>query len=219
VGKMMCECPECGEEYKQIGNHWQFKDSHRPDIPDKSMQIIRGNLMGDGCISRRNSKNPYFILEMSEKKYIQWVEKTLPYWLVASVTKKDVSTDWGNVTVWRLTTRAHPDLSVFSEWYEDGSKNFPTGMDITPLELTCWYCGDGGVKYPDEEWKCIAIASCNEKDNWDAVNDIFETIGVDPKKNGKNIYFTKDDSKILWEYMSYEPDGFGYKFPLKYNNE
>lgn len=203
-------CPECGTEYKQLGNHWQFNESHRPEIPDSVKEIIIGNLMGDGCISGSG----HFILEMSSEQYVRWVSEQMPEWLVTGISIEHRSTQYGDITMHRLSTRRHPWLvEIRKEWYGDGKKKYPTNIELTPKKLLCWYCGDGTMKYPDDSWRCIAISCNNERHDWKAVENMFSDMPVDPRFNEKNIYFTHQDSMWLWEYMGSASDGFENKWP------
>lgn len=206
---MTVECPECEESFKGIGNHWQRYGSHRPDIPDKSFDIIEGHLLGDGCVSG----NRHFILEMTTKKYVSHVASQLPNWLIASVTDKHVETNMGSADVRRLTTRRHPELQLLRNWYGEDGKKYPIDLEITPEKMKAWYCGDGSIRQPDKSYSSISICCTNEMNDWDAVENIFEQIGVTPRYNDKNIYFDHEDSMTLWKYMGDAPIEFKYKWP------
>lgn len=76
VGKLTMTtntCPTCGNEYKQIGNHWQFNESHIPTLSERQNEIIKGLVLGDGYIDG-GDRNSALVVDSVNPKFLHWLE-------------------------------------------------------------------------------------------------------------------------------------------------
>lgn len=70
----MSECPICEEEYERVSLHWSRGKCGYPDIPENTLEIIKGLLMSDGWI-QRDGGEPNFRIEMTNKAFLDWLDK------------------------------------------------------------------------------------------------------------------------------------------------
>lgn len=228
------ECPECGKEFDMLGQHFNTYTDHRPDI---DTEIVTGLLMGDGCLAKRDTKNSYLTINMTNKTYLEYLDSEFGC-LSTGVSLKNSSKEQADLAIsgglnpdakennyknmYTLNTRKHPTLSNFNSWYYSGKKEFPSDLDLTPKVLKHWYVCDGSY---ESETGRVSIAISNEIDRIDNIYDMFNRAGLpepdynhsSDRKNrsGKRcmIRFNKDSALELFEYMGETVDGFKYKFP------
>lgn len=230
------EC-SCGDHFKFIGNHWQGYPDHRPSFTDRQLDIIRGMLMSDGYLdSPTDGRNPLLQIRMTTPEYLEYLDQEFgvlsnEYRIDMTAEENaernrqtgfDVNAKAENYQdTYRLTTKRHPELKVFSSWYDSGKKIWPCDeIELTPTVLTHLYCGDGTLA-PD--YCGISIAMSNELDRIDKVKDMFRRKGFDPsrvdvsdrERGGKRVsmYFNAETSREMFDYMDEAPPGFSYKFP------
>jgi hypothetical protein len=234
-------CPECGEKYENLGQHWRYNPSHRPSFTQHQEEVITGLIMGDGYIDTHN-KNPLIKCGMISQNYLEYIDSVfgcLGTGVSLQITAKESakkSRDRGfspnakaeNYSdLYRWTSRTHPELEEWANWYSTGKKIWPEDIELTPVVLKHWYCGDGCWRNTDSK-NYISIAMSNEIENQDKVTQIFENVGlpapsnynISERKDGSkkcNAEWTVEQSKELWEYMGEPLPDFEYKWPEQYH--
>jgi len=224
----MKECPICKSEYKSLGHHYSRSSCGYPDMDDELVETLTGILMGDGCISDRN-KNPYMRIEMTSSDFLEHLQEKYPHFFgevrehqdAETRAKRDKESGWNEGAVadnysdvYVVQTYSHPDLKSLHSWYSTGEKVFPD-IDLTPIILKYWYCCDGNLS----DYGNLRIGCSNEIGNEEKIRNLFSEIPVEVKFGGYQIWFTKEDSKILYEYMGEPVEGFKYKWPKQYDGE
>lgn len=234
----MTECPECGNTYKHIGKHWMYKESHRPPIDDKNMQILKGMLMSDSILRARDG-NPYLVTEMINKEYLTHIDDKFGALSNGVIQKRsakesaenarknglDENADTDNYsTTYNLRVVAHPQLKNLLDFYQSGEKIWPKKLELTPLILKHLYCGDGSLEQGSENYYRISISLQNEGQNKEKINSYFrsadlpapdnwKSIKQDGKKVVKSARWNGDNTEELLSYMGSPPPGFEYKWP------
>lgn len=224
----MAKCPDCGKDYKHLGRHWNYNPEHRPSLKNETFEILKGLMMGDGCVNNV-SKNPKIVVECTQKDYLKYLDKKLgclttgvkhaktPEENAESIKNSDKLN--GKVIVenfshtYRLTTRTHPEIKQFEEWYNP-NKTYPEDLNLTYKSFKHWYCGDGTYR----KSKTIAIGLSNEIKNKEKIIKMFEKsqlpspdTWIDSEKNKSITWNTEKTAKIL---KKIEPvPGYRYKFP------
>jgi hypothetical protein len=233
-------CPECGKLYEELGSHWQWKNTHRPNLTQHQKEVATGLLMGDGWVSR-SSKNSKIMCEMISKNYLEYIDDIfgcLSTGVKLKLTAEEnaaKSRDTGFSSnaksenysdIYYLHTRSHPQFNEFDNWYSTGEKVWPDGIELTPTVLKHWYCGDGCWQNKNCS-NYITISMSNEVENTDKVDSIFESVGL-PSPNHYSVFnrdgkyidcdalFTVEQSKELWDYMGDPLPDFEYKWPKEY---
>jgi hypothetical protein len=234
-------CNQCGNEYKQIGNHWVHNPScNHKEFTKHQREIITGVLMGDGCIIQQR-KNPRLQVKMISPNYLQYLANqfTILGSDVKLVETAAESAENARKTGFRPNAKKenysskyvwssinHPELQEFNDWYGSGEKVWPKDIKLTPTVLKHWYCGDGCWDNSGTHDN-IVISMSNEINETEKVSQIFKNSGL-PSPSNYNIYerkdgskkcqaqFTVDQSKELWEYMGEPLPDFEYKWPQGY---
>jgi len=67
-------CPECGEVYEQLSQHYARTDGHRPQLADSAIEVLTGILMGDGCIKQQKTTHPQMQILIVQPRYLQWLQ-------------------------------------------------------------------------------------------------------------------------------------------------
>lgn len=220
-------CPECGEEYGNLGRHWHYSPSHRPDFTERQKDIIVGSLMGDGCLQRQN-KTSHITLRMISNNYLEWIDNIfgclstgVKMYLTAKESAKKnrdrgfrpnaKEENYNNM--YRLNTRQHPFLNNFNSWYETGKKVWPEDIELTPTTLLHFYVQDGTLQNSNNNKPSyISIAAAKEIDNYEKIDSYFKNRNLPTPhnyvegrtyrdNNNMDITFTVDQSKDLWNYM------------------
>jgi len=235
-------CSQCGNEYKRIGTHWSSsKSCNHPSFSKEQLEIITGLLMGDGWIESIDKRNPALRSEMISKKYLQYVDKKLGIFgngvkllKTAEESAQDARNrnfspgakkeNYSDVYYW--SSMNHPELQRFSDWYSTGGKVWPENIELTPIVLKHWYCGDG---HWSNVSSCnnIVISMSKEVNNTEKVNKMFEESNLPSPSNYNiskrkgdgvkcNAQFTVEQSEELWKYMGEPLPDFEYKWPQGY---
>lgn len=226
---MTYKCHECGDNFSRIGSHWRRGSCKYPKISSKQHEIITGVLMGDGSINRYG-KNPRLQVNMINKKYLEYVDSKFPL-IGAGVSLKRKAKD--NAELSRQTgftstvneenyndqhnwqTLCIPELKQYSNWYNSGEKVWPEDIQLTSTVLKHLYCNDGSLE-KDGKFFRIKITMCNEINNKEKINKLFENMNLQRPEywnSNKDARWNKESSKDLLNYMGEPLPGFEYKWP------
>ena len=227
----MAQCPNCGEEYQNLAQHWRYSPSHRPELTQKQLEITTGLLMGDGSINP-SSKNCHLETEMISPNYLEYLDNIFGCLGTGVRLKKTAAEsakenrdrgfdpnakekNYSDVYIWK--TRNHPKFNEFRDWYSTGEKVWPENIELTPTVLKHWYVGDG--YYHDKNTQnCISICTVNEIENVEKISQYFTNVGLPEPSNytAKKAVWTVEDSYTLWDYMGEPLPDFEYKWPEEY---
>jgi hypothetical protein len=225
----MARCPDCKCEFTRLGSHWAISDScDYPNLTQTQRDTITGVLMGDGWIKRKDGRNPYFAVTMSNEEYLEFLNGKLDVISIgvspsrsaeesAKMSRKsglNPNADSGNYSdLFTLRSRSNPNLSEFANWYNSGDKVFPNNISLSPTILKHWYVCDGGMHRDGY----LQIGINNERDSTEKVKEYFDDADLPtPKVNRYDgnciIYWSVDESKELLSYMGNSVTGFEYKW-------
>jgi len=233
-------CPVCGEGFKQVGIHWSSGDvCHEPPLSEYLFDIIKGNLMGDGCIDKAD-KNPNLVCEMTNREYLEFLDDELGVFstqvrmtkTAEEAAKENRERDFRpNAKAedysdkYSLRTRNLEQLEELSDWYSSGKKVFPEDLELTPTILKHWYVCDGHYSLKEESVRGnIVLSMNNERDNKEKIEKYFDDIGVEVGRWREydagdyidcSAVFHADETERLFEYMGSPLPGFEYKWPKK----
>jgi len=232
-------CPNCEGEYIHIGQHWS-KGSvcSEPEMPMYIKEILKGVLMGDGCLSfSERDKNPSMRIAMTNKEYLDFLKGEIkPFSTSVSLKKTAEESAKDNrkygfrpkascenySDIYELRTRNLRQLSCFVDWYSE-TKQFPSDLELTPTSLKHWYVCDGHYSLKqDSKRGSIVISLNNESSNKQKIKSYFRKINIQfdnwriyegENKTNAAIVFNADKSEQLFEYMGEPLPGFKYKWP------
>jgi len=240
---MTVTCPNCGNQYEQIGVHWSSGDvCYEPQLDDELFEILVGNLMGDGCIDKCD-KNPNLLCVMVNKEYLEYLDETFGIFSTG-VRLKSTAEDSAKANrergfrpnasaenysdVYSFRTRNLSQLKELADWYSSGEKVFPENLELTPTILKHWYVCDGHYSLKEESDRGnIVLAMNNERENKEKIENYFHGIDVEIGRwreydAGDYIdcaaVFHADETEQIFEYMGEPLPGFQYKWPADYRD-
>jgi hypothetical protein len=236
----MVDCPKCGEEYKNLGTHWRYSPSHRPELTQKQLEVTTGLLMGDGSVCS-GGQNFRLKVKMISQNYLKYLDKVFAC-LATGVSLSQTAAESAKENrdsgfspnakeenysdLYHWYTRSHPKFNKFREWYSSGEKVWPENIELTPTVLKHWYVGDGSY-HNSRSKQYISIGMSNEVENIKKVSKYFTNVDL-PKPSNYSVYqrdnggkdciaeWRVEDSYKLFDYMGEPLPDFEYKWPEKY---
>jgi hypothetical protein len=220
--KLNCGKTTVSEWVNKFGfNTGRLTDSQRSEISLTSRQhsLIKGTLMGDGCVVRRgdDNKNPQYRISMKNEEFIRWLSDELQPLSSSVKLRKGEYAETLDNPQYIMTTYSHSLLQEYANWYSSGNKRWPVEESFTPLELKMLYVTDGTPVKHTDNW-AMRISAINECDRKEQVSDMFSReldIDISWHSSDKNrdgtIYIPSKDSGLI---LNKEPvPGFEYKWP------
>jgi len=226
-------CKQCNEEFERLGSHWYASSQcDFPNFTHFQHSVITGLLMGDACIDN-STGNPSIVINMTNKNFLQHLDKLfgnkssgVSFMRSGKEQAKhgrfsDNPENYSDQYRWK--SRTNPKLSEYRDWYKSGEKIFPKGLELDETVLKYWYVCDGTYDTSGHH-KRISIAASNEIDNEKKIRNYFNSANI-PEPSGWNtsvresggrrcnIYWTNEDTEILFDYMGDKLPGFEYKWP------
>jgi hypothetical protein len=110
-------------------------------------QVITGNLLGDGSLSKLTDKSKNSLFEIKQKadksEYIKIILNL--YKPFSKSYKEGISFRKGKILFWcRMRTISHPVFTTLrNKWYKDNLKVIPNDIKLRWRTLAFWACDDG----------------------------------------------------------------------------
>jgi hypothetical protein len=113
-----------------------------------------------------------------------------------------------------LTTRRHPELQEYAEWYAGEQKRFPSDLRLTPVILKTWYVCDGNLIWGSKGHTRpqVWISAENESDRTEYITGLFDSEPVSPTFREGRLMLTTDETEWFFQYVGDSLPGFEYKF-------
>jgi hypothetical protein len=122
------------------------------EFSPSQVSVIQGELLGDGCLYRRDSGRCFFQLSTTTKAHAVRLIEKLPDGLFPASqptphTRPNQFTE-GDYTCWRITSRTQSLFQeMYEEWYEIRAENnrkiVPDDFTLERTAVLHWYWGDG----------------------------------------------------------------------------
>lgn len=218
------KCPTCGGYFKSVSCHWsRSQKCDYPPLSDKQIEIIEGCILGDGGLSRQESRTCYLLVGNQKIDFLKWIYDQLG-WLSSSISlhskegSEFISPATGkeytsNNDLYQLRTIAHPQLSKWEEWYDSDKrgKEIKLPFLFTPTTIKLWYAGDGSRNlHGGGDYIKIFMSLSNEV--LERIADVFRDWGFPCKTGSNRIRFQKKSSKKLLDWMGDPIPGYEYKW-------
>jgi len=214
------QCPGCKMEFKALGKHYRYYPEHRPEITEEKAEILRGIWMGDGCVADNLKGNPYMMIEMINREFLEHLSEEF-HGLHTGLRSYESDTCKDGI-IYRLRSVNHEWFKQFVGCSVDGEhikkKSFPDDTELTPTIVKYWYACDGSLLHRKETPGArprSQIGCKNEEERPDFLIDLFEDVGFSPKYYSGRLRFGVDDTERLVKWMGEAPPGFEYKFDLQ----
>lgn len=207
----MTRCPDCSEDYVNLGRHLGAKSisCNYPDLTQRQSDIITGLMMGDGSVTgskSTDSSNPYLQVQMVSEEFLSWLDEELgiysngyklEYTAEEQANRNNSSGEYQDV--YSLTTMRAPIFDQWDEWYgDDGKKRFPE-VRLTPVVAGVWYACDGWKNEQSKSGRPYAcIGAANETKRCEAITKAFKEKGFESSWIRRSVRLTADASEEFW---------------------
>lgn len=204
------KCPTCGRSFETIASHYYYNPSHKPDLSDKSHELIRGLLLGDGHVPEfEPPENTSFQLYCENKEFVNWVDEELGD-LSNDITKSEFQDRYSGYT---LSTKRDSEINQYRDWYESDRNSYPV-MNLSPLEIKMWYVCKGSTLEKQRYDQPYIRFDCEiEALRPQVVKKIFKQHGFDSFWRNCSFRFSIEQSQRMWKFMGDPPPGFESKWP------
>lgn len=185
------ECYSCGEDYKRLSLHWRRGSCDYPTLTDHQRELVKGLVMGDGYVKRRENSPCQVRAEMTNRTFLEAFHDALQP-LSASVkdyrTAKEnaerngCDTSYGYSDSYHYISRTAPTFNEFGEWYSGGKKVWPEDLELTPASLAILYVCDGTL-----DGRTPSISCVKEMERPEYVESLFENLGIEASMTGHHV--------------------------------
>lgn len=121
---MTTVCPTCGDEYDKLGNHFQWRPNHRPELSDRQRAIIEFLTLRGATVREKSQKFLLGVYSTSEgwiadvADALGWVANDPRVHQSATEVSSRLNSRYDNYEVessacsdvWAFTTVSHPSL-------------------------------------------------------------------------------------------------------------
>ena len=216
----MNKCPDCGEEYTRVAMHWRKGSCSYPELNDFQTEIVKGLVMGDGYVKRRDNSPDQVRAEMTNQVFLQQVYEWLEP-LSASVREyRSAEENAGRNNAdsaenyqdsYHYNSCTAPTFNQFGEWYSTGEKVWPDDIELTPVSLAILYVCDGTLS---SNKPSMSIVKENHRKEY--VKSLFQRLDI-PVSNSMHHYTLGREE--FFNTVGGPIKGFEYKWPDKFINE
>lgn len=206
-------------------------DCSFPPLDPVHHELLTGLLMGDATIHYPPSAaNPRIEVHNINYRFLHWIDEQLGR-LSNGVTRRRTSdeiretnksaslerfssVDYEIRDQYVLTTRRHPELHEYAEWYAGEQKRFPPDLRLTPVILKTWYVCDGHLIWGSKGHTRpqVWISADNESDRTGYITGLFDSKPISPTFSEGRLMLTSDETEWFFEYVGDSLPGFEYKF-------
>jgi hypothetical protein len=225
----MITCPQCNNRYQRVGQHFALSECGYPKISDETTELLIGLLIGDGFI-QKTSKNATLIIRMTNKKYLEWVDKITDNWLTTDsgvyldrtaeesfeLTKSisDPTSVDNHRNYWGLKFTKHELFTELRDkWYDGSEKVGPDNITLTSEQIKHWFVADGNLhirKEGEGRPQLNIYANGLVRNGWD--QSIFRNCPVTPRVDDGGFKFNADEAEELLRWIGDPVPGFEYKW-------
>lgn len=183
-------------------------------IPNNAMEIIEGELLGDGCMSLTGSykSNACFSHSTANIEYGKYLYNKLNLLGVKLLSPEILPPrNKGRAQFRTRTTSNVAWTNLYHKWYINSKKTIPLDLILNKERCLHWYLGDGHFSKSG-----IIIYTCGfKKHEVIFLSNQLSNFGAYCKKNKKYyiIYIPKKYKKMFLEYIGSCPvDGYEHRW-------
>lgn len=215
--------------YDAYRKHWEVS----LPISSSLMEVLIGELLGDGCIHYRTmnnanvSNNARFVYGSSKQEHVEYLRdliiKEIPCSRIKIYNRKCSISKYGTITTAHLfSTISTKELyNLYKKYYPKGKKIVPKDLILTPTIVKHWYIGDGSlIKQTNcnSYYATIATMGFPYEDCLFLVGLLKSTLNIETWLNKRNIIYIPD--KSISKFLIYIGDCpvDCYKYKWRYLN-
>lgn len=132
-------CHSCGKRYKQVVQHWSIGSCDFPPLSDKQKEIAIGLALGDAHVNGCN-KNAHLDVSMVSEEFLEWVDSHFPVLGTGVSLKQTASESYERAVEDPFMDETTED--AYSDVYRWRSRGHPFFNNLLD-----WY-GEDGKRFP-----------------------------------------------------------------------
>lgn len=198
---------------------------NRLDISPHLMQMLEGELLGDGCIVPAGRRTAVYGHGTKHRDYVVWLAEEFASegLLQAGRIRRVVNfpgEEHSSVTyVYR--SRSYASLmDLRRRFYPKGKKIVPGDLVLTPVVVRQWYIGDGSIHGPPKQRASITLYTCAfDETSTKRLIESFANLGFEttlqPSRNA--IHISAHSTEDFLEYIGPCPGSIAGVYGYKWN--
>jgi len=186
---------------------------------DEQVEIIEGELLGDGCLKSKHSGYVYQH-GCTSREHLEYLIGKLPDGLFNDnqpYTLRDGD-------FYEIQSRRSEKIDELeSRWYNDRTKIVPEDFELTETKLKHWYYGDGSLSTTTSPFINLYTYGFDEQSISRLVSEL-ERLGYSPRVysddrrkssgSGKYISLGAEDTRMFTEGLQSDVTEYEYKFEV-----
>lgn len=130
---------------RSVSEAKHLEQANHCNLSKEAIEWINGELLGDGCLSKKSSYSATFRYTSKHIEYIKYVLDMLKSFGIEQSGKTTKEYHKTNYT-YHCASRSYVELlPIREQWYPEGKKIVPKDIELTPLVCRQWYIGDGNI--------------------------------------------------------------------------
>jgi LAGLIDADG DNA endonuclease family len=192
-------------------------------ITEDLLQILDGELLGDGCIPKSHTASAQFCYATPRSLYLEWLAKLLERHGLPGRISGPFAKSVGQ-PCYQYTSKWYPELADLRQrWYPHGTKIVPHDLILTPTVCRHWYIGDGSIKQPPHHPYIVMCTHGFTHEDVEFLVSLLEPIAPGarvgkPVHAGPPLWLGKKAALAFLEYIGECPEPirevYGYKWRL-----
>lgn len=189
------------------------------EIPFFQRETLKGKMLGDGTLTNNSVT---FGHKLEHIDYVEYSMKALGEF--AGNMQKPTSSGYGTKMI-RGKTKAFGEISdLFETWFENGDKQVPNDVSLSPISLAFWYMDDGSYAGEPNQENRISIATCGFNENSiDNLLHAMSRMGINATKSCHDYWRINlnacESDKFFTLIAPYITTCMQYKLPKQYRGK
>lgn len=194
------------------------------------LEILDGELLGDGCIQRPHTRSAHFTYATARGVYLSWLMRLLEsHGLEGRMYGPRHNKGSFGTVQYDYHSKRYPEMyDLYKRWYPNGKKAVPRDIQLTPTVCRHWYIGDGCCFTKRKAHHSLNLSISTMGFSWEDVRflqSLLEPVvpgTMISRQDGKPVLrFPKQAAPAFLAYIGPCPEGleevYGYKWGLPKN--
>lgn len=205
-------CPTCGHSYDRIAQHWAASGCGYPELRSEQRAVLDGLMLAGGTIAG-NGSNRHLTIGSTNAALAEWTADELD-WLHHG-TRETESGSWGDSTVYRIRTPAHPQINQYERWErapESKGRIPPNRFDLSPRAGRVWYAFAGGLMFREYDTQRSVVIPAKYGDKADWIQRVLSDAGFDSTRQTKRVQVRPRETTRFLSWIGGPPPGVEEKW-------
>lgn len=177
---------------------WEYppKKPRHIDLNAALLDILNGELLGDGCLRQRSKQAAFFAYGTSCYEYVEWLVGRLQGFGVEFGPFSRQVNRRGHVT-WFVESKSYAEFAVLRQrWYPNGKKIVPDDLPFSCVVALHWYLGDGSLSHREGRPNVILATNAFSGNDREKLLRHLRVIGVTATTDGQGRIIVTNKASI-----------------------